>query len=42
VRLYKLTDQQLRTHDGYQWTYDRLEWLPGEWSETFGQGELSQ
>lgn len=31
--VYKLTDQAMRTHGGYQWTL-------GEWRETSGEGDL--
>jgi hypothetical protein len=33
MRLYKLTDQNLQTRNGFQWT-------PGEWQEAPGTGEL--
>ena len=31
--VYKLTDDSVRTHGGYQW-------VPGEWHETSGDGDL--
>ena len=33
MRAYKLTDEKMQTHNGFQWT-------PGEWKETDGKGDL--